>query len=285
MTRLAGISRTIVADWRLHIECVADAVELNAPIPEPTRVTQLANRMLKNGELKSYPGIRGVYRVVVPYAACIPFADEVVIQEAHPKAVLSHFSAMAAHGLTFDVPREMRFTILEGGERVPPGTSSSDWLDVPAAKCRKPLSLNDRKVVWNTTKSEWSFGVEVRMFGTHPVHITNLEKTLIDTLRSPKDCGGASQVFAAWSRGIDRADISQVIWMGEKFDQRVLKQRLGFVLEELGASHPTLDRWSNEAVRGSSAVLVSGRKFATAHSEKWCLSINATDAELGTLRG
>jgi len=105
-------------------------------------------------------------------------------------------------------------------------------------------------------------GVIVGFIDGLPVYITDLERSLIDALRFPEACGGTIMVFEAWRRAVDRLNVNRLVDYSLTFDKKLMYQRIGFVLEELGIVHPSLDEWASTASRGSSAKLVASREFA-----------------------
>ena len=50
-------------------------------------------------------GTRGVYRFTAPFAQIYGTDDEDVLSEINPYAVISHYSALVFHGLTWDQPK------------------------------------------------------------------------------------------------------------------------------------------------------------------------------------
>jgi len=112
------------------------------------------------------------------------------------------------------------------------------------------------------------------------IYITDVERTLLDALRFPHRCGGATEVLRIWKRSIDNLNVDTLIDYVAKFNQVLLRQRVGFILEQLGETHPTFDEWAAKSVRGSSARLFADIEFSPNHSARWNLSINAPDAIL-----
>ena len=62
---------------------------------------------------------------------------------------------------------------------------------------------------------------------------------------------------------------------GEVYDVAVLRQRVGFLLEELGLTHPHVQEWPARAQRGGSSKLLGTAPYVNTYSERWSLSINA----------
>jgi hypothetical protein len=165
---------------------------------------------------------------------------------------------------------------------LPPGTEPEDWRLCPLPTFVRVSEAGPYEVVTHSSKPVWLFGFgEVEVEGV-PVRATDVERTLIDGLRHPKLCGGLSEVFRAWVRALERGvSAERLVEYAERFDQAILYQRLGYVMETLGLTHPRLERWKREeVVRGGSRVLDPDRPYAPTYSEDWALSLNHPTAIL-----
>ena len=276
---LAEQRRVVAADWRFHVIYVRVAHEHSYALPDVSRVNALIRKLTSSGDLAPVKGIRGVYRVTVPYASTLATADEVIIQEANPTAVFSNFTAVAYHDLTDEIPSTIYATRYIGTEtRLPLDTTPNDWVDVHRAAGRTPETVNERSVKWTQTKPEWDFGHMIGYAQGLPIYITDLERTVLDSLRFPEKSGGSIEVFRIWKRASDRLNVDVVVDYVERFGQSLLRQRVGFIMEQLGLSHPEFGEWAKRSVRGSSAKLVASRGFSPTFSERWNLSINLPES-------
>lgn len=280
---LAEENRGATSAWRVRILCVRDAIEHKSAIPAESSTKQLIKRMVAARQLRPIEGLREVYQAVVPYASLCPVSAEVVAQEANPRAAISHLTALVHHGLSYELPEALHLTIAPTNTFLPAGTTPEDWLDATLPKPRKPSNILGREVQWSSTKDEWDFGFEIGMHEGLPIYITDLERTLLEGLRSPNYCGGFKHVLECWVRAVDEIKISTIVTYAEKFSQNILKQRVGFVLEALGVAHQRFDNWAANAARGSSAVLVAGEPFCSEFSERWKISLNCPSSELSIL--
>lgn len=213
----------------------------------------------------------------MPYAR-LGFIDErEILFELNPYAVLSHFTAFVFHGVTTEQPKGLTATFAPDirGEVLPLGTLPQDWEGVVLPGGRSPERILGRPVRWVRVKPERFFGVaEYRPLG-YPIRITTLERTLIDGLQQPELCGGIPNVLRAWilARGI--VDLDLLVSQVDRFDTAVLRQRVGFVIEQLGMGHPRLDHWRANATQGGSSRLLGSAPFSPQFDERWKLSINA----------
>jgi len=260
------------------------AVSERSPLPNSAHARRQILGMIDRKELRPLLECNGVYRVIVPFASLLPCPDEFIIQECCPTSFLAYSNALFYHGLTFEIPSSLSFVIASDSSLIPIGTSADDWTDIPRPPRRKPATINDRNIHWHQLRGSDMPGVSIGFAEGLPIYITDLERTLIDALRFPESCGGVVMVLEAWRRATDRLDIKRLVEYASAFDKKLMYQRLGFILEELGFSHPSLNEWAKSPSRGSSAKLVASREFSSTYSERWCLSINVTPSEIAALK-
>ena len=278
---LAKDRRAVAADWRIQIAYMRVALSGSFALPDVTKTNQLIKKLQAVGDVERISGISGVYRVTVPYASVLSSPDEAIIQEANPIAVFSHFTAAQYHNLTYEIPNEFHLTQYgKSSVRLPLGTTPEDWIDVPEPRQRTPNSIHGEQIHWHKAKTEWDFGHTLGHVQGYPIYITDVERTLLDALRFPHRCGGATEVLRIWRRAIDNLNLDTLIDYVEQFKQTLLRQRVGFILERLGEPHPKFDEWAANSVRGSSAKLFANLEFSPDYSKRWNLSINAPDAIL-----
>jgi predicted transcriptional regulator of viral defense system len=276
---LAEQRRVVAADWRFHVVYMRVAHEHSYRLPDVYLVNSLIRKLTGSGDLALIEDVRGVYRVTVPYASTLTTADEVIVQEANPAAVFSNFTAVAYHDLTDEIPSAIYATRYTGTDkRLPLDTSPNDWVDVRRAAKRTPETVNGRSVKWTRTKPEWDFGDTIGYAQGLPVYVTDLERTVLDSLRFPEKSGGSLEVLRIWKRAAERLNVDVVVDYVERFGQSLLRQRVGFIMEQLGLGNPRFDDWAKRSVRGSSAKLVASRDFSPTFSERWNLSINVPES-------
>jgi predicted transcriptional regulator of viral defense system len=233
--------------------------------------------MRKRGEIKPIGGFRHLYEVTVPYARQ-GFVDErEILFELHPYAVLSHFSALAFHGLTEEQPKGMTASASAdvSGGLLPIGTNPRDWEGVHRPGGLRWTNILGRPVEWLQVKPERFFGFADYQPLGYPVRYTTSERTLIDGLQQPKMCGGIANVLRAWVLARDTIDLDVLVYQVERFGVAVLRQRVGYVMDQIGLSHPKLETWRGASHRGGSSRLVGSEPFASTFDERWNLSLNA----------
>jgi hypothetical protein len=284
LEQLANERRRVLSDWRALI--LLRRATLTTPASGrrwdqlPTHVIDvhpILRRMMGRDEIRPIRGIRHIYEVTVPYARLAPLSEEEILMEAHPYAALSHISALTFHRLTNELSKEI-VTIAPMGDipgMYPPGTTSQDWLGLDLIPGRRVKQILGRPVRWTNVKPARYFGIgQYQPYG-YTILVTTPERTLVDGLQSPELSGGFDNVLEAWVLARDTLNIDALVQLVDQFDINLLRQRVGFLLEELGLSHPALTRWQAAAGRGGSSKLLASAPYADTFSERWNLSINA----------
>jgi len=132
-----------------------------------------------------------------------------------------------------------------------------------------------RAVEWQRMRPERFFGfAEYEPLG-YPMRYTTPERTLIDGLQNPEMSGGIVNVLRAWVLARDTIDLDVLVYQVERFNVAVLRQRVGYVLDQIGLTHPRLEQWRAASHRGGSSRLVGSEPFASTYDERWNLSLNA----------
>lgn len=283
---LAEDRRRVVSDWRIHILARRVARANNAPLPDEKKAIAIRKELVSRGDLAVIEGVSQVYIVDVAYANLLDVSGEQIVQEANPLSVFGYLTAMMHHGLTDLVSREV-YAITgkrgERAERIPLGTMPDDWadgLDFPRAK--QPKQVRDVHINWTQLAEEPGFGVMVGYSCGVPIYVTDIERTLFDALRVPDKSGGIAKVLEAW-RSADAMNVPKLIDYTDKYDNAVHRQRVGFLLEKLGRSHPSLDEWRSRLQRGGSVKLVASSPYAETYSAEWNLSLNVPPSVLAII--
>jgi predicted transcriptional regulator of viral defense system len=238
--------------------------------------------MQQRGELKPVRGVSQLYEVTVPYARTRHIEEDEVLMEVHPYAALSHFSALVFHGLTDELPKGITATVsLDGkGDLLPIGTEPGDWEDLSLVRGRTLDRILGRPVDWHQVKPERFFGLGVYAQRGYPVRVTTPERTLLDVLQAPELSGGRENVLRAWALAQDTLELDVLVHSVDRLNVGLLRQRVGFILEELGLSHSRVEDWQGMVRRGGSSKLLASAPYAPEHSDRWNLSLNAPIAAL-----
>jgi predicted transcriptional regulator of viral defense system len=288
LRELAASRRRVVADWRILILARRLAHAENAPLPDESKAVAIRKELVRKGDLIPVEDVPSVYIADVPYANLLEISEEQIIQEANPWAIFGFLTAMTYHGLTDLVSREV-YVISTKHERhsgrLPLGTMPDDWddsLEMPPA--RQPKTVRELAVHWTQLAEDPGFGVEIGYSLGVPIYVTDVERTLIDAIRMPDKSGGIAKVLQAW-RSARNINLDKLVNYTDRYDNQILRQRVGFMLEKLGMRHACLEGWRDGLRRGGSVRLVAGNPYSATYSSEWNLSLNVPESVLTILEG
>lgn len=173
---------------------------------------------------------------------------------------LSHGTAMEIHGMV---------------------TQPQFIVHVTTPEKRRPLQIMGTNFQFITCKREHFFGmVDHWVTKQEKVKVSDLEKTIIDSLYLPEYCGGISEAAKGiWIRRQD-LNVNRLIEYAIRMDVGTVVRRVGYLLELYGIGAPehleTLQsRLTNTYARFDPLLLAEG-KF----TGKWRLQLNVTPDEL-----
>jgi len=96
-----------------------------------------------------------------------------------------------------------------------------------------PKTLSDRvSFVYVKKKHMWGIR-EVWVTGTEKVNMSDIEKTIIDTLMHPEYSGGITEIAKGIWLVKDRIDLDKVLNYVKRLNKNVVAKRLGYILEML----------------------------------------------------
>jgi len=289
---LRAEKRRVFAVWRAQLY-VQRASEL---IPEQDRrwsgsgarfpeVIRALNRMEKDGVVIKDADVPGLYhyedsapspddKLVAP--AGLSSSEYEVLMEAHPFAALSHFSALMFHGLTNEFSNAIHLVIPATGraDQVPIGVEREESDMLPYMPTHTPSTIRGRRVVWHRRRRKAWFGVATYRSGESPLRVVNPQRSLVDGLANPESCGGIVVVLRSWRDFARHMDVDTLIEYADMLDSMLQRQRVGYVLSELGVDHPKFEKWKSNAKRGGSNRLVAAEPFSSVFSEEWKISLN-----------
>ncbi len=219
------------------------------------------------------------------FAGVILVSDEQVVQETNPWAVFSHLTALGHHGLTGVIPRYIHATNYEHEvlDRWPLGTRPEEWSELDLPPARQPKRVGDVDIQWARMKGAFDFGHAISFVHGLPIYVTDVERTLLDAIRAPDKVGGIRESLGVWREASPAFNVDRLIGYTARFESPVLRQRVGFLLERLGHSHPHLEEWRESLQRGGSLKLVASAPYAATFSERWNLSLNVPESILAIL--
>jgi predicted transcriptional regulator of viral defense system len=277
--------RRVFSDWRILIQARRLAHAENAPLPDFQKADAIRKELVQRGDIAGFKGVEGVYFASVPYANLLEISEEQIIQEAHPWCVFGFLTALVFHGLTDLLPKEIyviHFKDLSQPQRLPLGTTPEDWAELDLPSPRMAQKVGETKVNWTETQKKREFGVTIGYSSGLPIYVTDVERTLLDTLKSPEKSGGIAKVLQAW-RNADGMDVDRLIKYTDQFDNQILRQRVGYLLEKLGHPHAQLEAWRGRLQRGGSIKLVASEPYSETYSVEWNLSLNVPPSVLAII--
>jgi len=179
---------------------------------------------------------RGLYAVRPPLAGSDlhPFAVAAALVEP---AAISHWTALAHHGLT---------------TQIPPMVQASTTRTVVTPEMRRGQAHRPRgHAVWSVLDWEFEF-IKVRprsWFGFQHewvspwcrVPITDPERTLLDMFAHPGMFGSIGAAMSTLESALDRIDLERLVEYALRYGVGALIKRLGWTLEKLGAPPAVLE--------------------------------------------
>lgn len=200
----------------------------------PARVRWILSRLAHGSTLGVARLKRGVYAVQSPLlgAELHPYAIASVL--TGPMAV-SHWSALAHHGLTTQIPPMVQASTLRG---------------VVTPEMREGQAYRPRgRATWRVLGLEFEFIVvgEKRIFGFqqewvsqwHRVAITDPERTVLDMVASPRMFGTLATGLEVLEAHLSRLDLDKLVGYALRYDVGAVVKRLGWMLEALGVPEST----------------------------------------------
>jgi predicted transcriptional regulator of viral defense system len=286
--RLAAENRRVLSDWRALLLLRRATLELPSGTRRWSRMpSDLADiypvlrQMQHRGDIKPLLALRGIYEVTAPYAGAGLIDEYEVLMEVNPYGTVGYLSALVYHGLTDELPKDLTAIAPQRMpvDVLPPGTTVEEWEGLGRPLGRRPPRILERPVHWIRLRLERYFGTAEYHRQGYPVRVTDRERTLLDGLQEPDLSGGLQNVLRAWVAARDILDLDRLVYYADRLGVAVLRQRVGYVLDELELTHPAVEDWRRQARRGGSSKLLSSASYSpsgnTHFSETWNLSLNA----------
>lgn len=208
----------------------AEAVSLELA---PQRVRGLLSELCKAGWIERLK--RGTYAASTPVfsTAIHPYA---VAAALVPRLAISHWSALAHHGLTTQIPQMVQ---------------ASTPKAVVTPEMRQGASYRPRgRAAWRAMGLEFEFiRVQPRHFfgfqeewvsPWHRVPITDPERTVLDLFASPQVFGSLQAGLEILETHLDRLDGDKLVSYALRYAVGATVKRLGWALETLGTPRQVL---------------------------------------------
>ncbi len=206
-------------------------------------------RLLKSG--KAINIRRGMYTCISPVTGA-PIANKYQIASALSEdAAVSYHSAMEYYGLTDQI-----------------------FYDVYVSSSRPFKEFDFDGITYHYVKSSFSDGILVQPY-SNGVRVTDLERTVVDSIKQINRIAGAEEVLANIS-GIKRISEKKLLEYLALYDNQFLYQKCGFFLSKLVAGFELSDVFFEECkkhIGNSKRYLMTEKKSANHYDKEWRLIV------------
>jgi predicted transcriptional regulator of viral defense system len=141
---------------------------------------------------------------------------------------------------------------------------------------RRNLTFDDQTIQFVTYPESKFFGYVEERLGENSFNISNVEKTIVDSLTHLEYAGGISEVTKAIWTGRNKIVFDQLVDCAKRMRIRAVCLRLGYLLELLGLdeSHKIL---SPEKPTGAPWLDPSTSKKQIGYSSRWGIRLNVPE--------
>ncbi len=163
-----------------------------------------------------------------------------LVQGLKPKAYLSHYTALYLHQLTEQIPKTIYVTFEQSPKEIEKTVLKQK--DIETAFSKPQRSSNNLAVYEGVTISllngkcthnEGVMTMEHQKEGT--LHVTNIERTLIDIAVRPAYSGGIGEVLKAYENARENVSVNKLNAMLGRLDFTYpYHQAIGFYMEKAG---------------------------------------------------
>lgn len=199
------------------------------------------------------------------------FSDFELALSLVAKSYLSHYSAVQYHQLTEQIPK----TIFINKEQTPKPQTKSPLIqaNIDRAFTNNPRRSNntgtfdDKTITVLSGKSTRNFGVIKDKDG---LHVTNIERTLVDCVVRPMYSGGPHEILKAYQNAQGRFSVNKLLATLKKLGLIYpYHQTIGFLLEKCEASEQELAMVEKLPIEYN--YYFTHKMTETSFSERWKL--------------
>lgn len=212
---------------------------------------------------------------------------EVEICSLDPYCYVSHLSALGWHGLSDRLPRTIYISrpsrkqwriLADARAEVQLGSRADVYFQ---CKLPKHRMVEFSKVrghlvqVWSSRRLDSDFQAAYKRVESQDIRVATIGRCFLDMVRTPELCGGIHHVIEIFEEHSEK-HIHLILPEIDAHGNKIEKARAGYLIERaLADSHPMLEKWSKEVVRGGSRKLDPSSGYSEEYSERWALSLNA----------
>jgi len=201
--------------------------------------------LLKNTKLRVYK-FNFIYRPITKYTwGDVPFYE--LILSLKPNAYFTHYTAVYFHNLTDQIPKVIYLNVEQSPKPRCSNTLDQKSIDIAFSRTTR-ISQNiaqykDYKIRLLNGMQTGNLGVvETQVSEGAKVHITDVERTLIDITVRPEYAGGVFEVLRAYRRAHNMVSINRLSAMLKQINYIYpYHQAVGFYLEKAGYRQSQID--------------------------------------------
>jgi len=232
-----------------------------------------ATRLLLNGLMKKNWLIRlkkGEY-LIVPLEAGLTgeymenwyvVARELI--KPHPYYI-SYYSAMGIHNMVTQPTRVV-------------------YISTPVRRKNRDISSTEYRFIYTRQENYWGITKEW-VTPQQQVEVSDLERTIVDCLYTPRLCGGISEIAKGIWIAKDKVNYEKLTRYVERFGKKVVAKRLGLILEVYGLGTMDITEQLQDYIKDSNSyalfdpLLPDQGKYLT----RWRLRVNLEPEELKSI--
>lgn len=197
-------------------------------------VRQLLHRMAAARTLHRLR--RGTYVVADPAVQGIALHPFVVATHLVEPSAISHWSALAHHGLTDQIPGMVTATTTR---RVV--TPSMRAPAEPAARGRRTWTVEGVQYAFHVTNRARYFGFEdVWLDERFKVAMTDKDRTVLDTFALPERFGGLTFALTTLERHLSALNTDRLVAYAVRYGTISIAKRIGWALDAFGVPEESL---------------------------------------------
>ncbi len=247
-TRLQIAQRDILALFEARNQNVYKRSEIEKILAENRAFWRLAQSTSVRGFMDFLRDVDVFkeYKIAFPHRKEIRYvwkdiSDYQLIQSLRPNSYFTHFTALFFHDLTLQIPKTVYLNYEQPKKKNPGGGLSQERIDFAFRNAcrvsRTVAEFREKRICLLNGKFTGQKGVIVQKDEAgNDVRVTDIERTLIDSVVRPVYAGGVHTVLTAFERAANKVSINKLTAMLSALDYLYpYHQAIGFYLERSGA--------------------------------------------------
>jgi len=198
-------------------------------------------------EFLAQEGILRIVELIFPYKRFVRYVKPAcpyleIAGSLLKNAYVSHFSAVHVHDLSEQMPKTIYINTEQGEKNSNRSAMKQRNIDLafsrPWRTSNNSARLEDYFIYWLNGMYTGNLGIiRFDYLGSHPILVTDLERTLIDITVRPIYSGGVFEVLKAYRAALSRLDLDKIITYLRKLAfVYPYHQAIGFFLSRAGMS-------------------------------------------------